>query len=51
MHKRGFSRKTVIQVEISVGVLKPQLQWCRIVVFWILTSFEVHLSPCASVQD
>jgi len=30
MHKRGFSRKVVIQVEVSVdlllGVQKPQLQ-------------------------
>lgn len=31
MHKRGFSRKIVIQVEVGVDLLvsvqKPQLQW------------------------
>lgn len=52
MHKRGFSRKIVIQVEVSVdlpvGVRKPQLQWyCSLLNTDVLWSAHVSLCFCS----
>lgn len=48
MHKRGFSRKIVIQVEVSVDLLvsvqKPQLQW-----YYSLLNTDILWSTCVSL--